>query len=160
MSPSPEERFWSKVIKGPRRDDCWLWSAAVSDDGYGRFTLNAGGHTQAVRPHRFAFHLIHGVPMESFGALMHRCDVPICVRVTTGADTHLDPGTNRENMADRLAKGRDANGSMFRWRGLSRALFADRSRLLRDEVRAHGWDREERIRALITGADPEAPTLF
>ncbi|MGY4541308.1 hypothetical protein ACVWY0_001217 [Arthrobacter sp. UYNi723] len=49
---------------------------------------------------------------------------------------------------------------MFRWRGLSHALFAERSRLLRDEARAHGWGREERIRALIAGADPEAPTLF
>jgi hypothetical protein len=63
-------------------------------------------------------------------------------------------------MADRLAKGRDSNGSMFRWRGLSRALFAQRSRTLRDEVRAYGWERGERIRALLRGADPEAPTLF
>lgn len=160
MSPAPAERFWAKVSKGPRPGDCWLYTAAVSDDGYGRFTLNADGRTRAVRPHRFAFHLVHGLPLDSFGDLMHSCDVPICVRATTGADTHLVPGTNRENMADRLAKGRDSNGTMFRWRGLSRALFADRSRLLRDEVRAHGWDREERIRALLTGADPDAPTLF
>ena len=82
------------------------------------------------------------------------------VRVTAGLDTHLEPGTNRENMADRRSKRRDANGSMFRWRGLSRDLFVDRSRLLRDEVRIYGWSREERIRALIAGADPDAPTLF
>ena len=157
---TPAGRFWNKVVKGPRPDDCWLWTGAVADDGYGRFTLNADGRTQAVRPHRFAFHLVHEVPLNAFGDLMHRWDVPICVRVTAGLDTHLEPGTNRENMADRRSKRRDANGSMFRWRGLSRDLFVDRSRLLRDEVRIYGWSREERIRALIAGADPDAPTLF
>lgn len=160
MTRPPEDRFWSKVIKGPRAADCWLWAGAVSDDGYGRYTLNSGGRTQAVRPHRYAFHLAYGIGMDAFGDLMHRCDVPICVRATTGKDTHLHPGSNRENMADRLAKGRDSNGSMFRWRGLSRGLFAQRSRTLRDEVRAYGWERAERIRALLQGADPDAPTLF
>lgn len=28
-----EARFWSKVIKGPRENDCWLWVRAVADDG-------------------------------------------------------------------------------------------------------------------------------
>ncbi|NQD86857.1 hypothetical protein HP499_03405 [Paenarthrobacter sp. CM16] len=47
-------RFWAKVSKGPRENECWLWVRAVADDGYGRFTLNGDGRTQAVRPHRFA----------------------------------------------------------------------------------------------------------
>ena len=101
------ERFWAKVVKGPAPEDCWLWSAAVSDDGYGRFTLNAEGRTIAVRPHRFAFHLLHGTELDAFGPLMHTCDVPICVRATADAFTHLVEGTNRSNMFDRLAKGRD-----------------------------------------------------
>lgn len=154
------ERFWSKVVKGPSPEDCWLWSAAVSDDGYGRFTLNAEGRTVAVRPHRFAFHLLHGTALDGFGPLMHTCDVPICVRATADALTHLVEGTNRSNMLDRLAKGRDANGSSFRWRGLARAQFAARSVALRDEVRAHGWTRPQRVAALLAGVDPDAPTLF
>ncbi|MDQ0212201.1 hypothetical protein [Arthrobacter bambusae] len=154
------ERFWSKVVKGPAQGDCWLWAAAVGDDGYGRFTLNADGRTVAVRPHRFAFHLLHGSDLDAFGPLMHTCDVPICVHATADTLTHLVEGTSRSNMLDRLAKGRDANGSSFRWRGLARAQFAARSVALRDEVRAHGWDRPQRVTALLAGVDPDAPTLF
>jgi len=160
-SASIQDRFWEKVVKGPTPEDCWLWTAAVADDGYGRFTLNAGGHTQAVRPHRFAFHLATGLPLHSFGPLMHDCDVPICVHYSNSIDlTHLLEGTDRENMLDRLAKRRDKNGSDFRWRGLAREHFAARSRALRDEVRDHGWSRPERVRSLIAGLDPDAPTLF
>lgn len=154
------DRFWSKVVKGPSPRDCWLWSAAVSDDGYGRFTLNADGRTVAVRPHRFAFHLLHGLELDAFGPLMHTCDVPICVRATADELTHLMEGTNRSNMLDRLAKRRDANGSAFRWRGMARKQFTARSVALRDEVRLYGWGRAERVTALLAGTDPDAPTLF
>lgn len=41
-----EDRFWSKVIKGPSRNDHLLWAGAVADDGYGRCTL------EPRRPHR------------------------------------------------------------------------------------------------------------
>lgn len=154
-------RFWEKVAKGPALSDCWLWTGAVSDDGYGRFTLNTGGRTEAVRPHRFAFHLATGIPLRGFGPLMHDCDVPICVHYSDEVElTHLLEGTNRENMLDRLAKRRDKNGSNFRWRGLARAQFAARSVALRDEVRAYGWDRPQRVAALLAGVDPDAPTLF
>ncbi|WP_314326696.1 hypothetical protein [Paenarthrobacter ilicis] len=153
-------RFWAKISRGPRENDCWLWTRAVADDGYGRFTLNSDGRTQAVRPHRFAFHLAYGADLDGFGPLMHHCDIPLCVRATTGSDTHLSVGDARANMLDRQAKGRDTNGTGFRWRGLARRQFAERSKALRDEVRAHGWEREERIRALLAGADPDAPTLF
>ena len=157
---SPEERFWTKVVKGPESRDHWLWTAAVADDGYGRYTLNANRRTVAVRPHRYAFHLATGRPMAGLGMLMHECDVPICVRATTGPDTHVVEGTTRANMLDRHRKGRDANGAGFAWRGLAREHFTSRSRALRNEVRAHGWTRPERIAALIAGADPDAPTLF
>ena len=63
-------------------------------------------------------------------------------------------------MLDRLAKNRDTNGSSFRWRGLARRNFAEQSRALRDEVRAYGWSREQRVRAILAGADPDAPGLF
>ena len=160
-SNSVEDRFWGKVVKGPAPHDCWLWAGAVADDGYGRFTLNAGGSTQAVRPHRFAFHLVTGIPLQGFGPLMHDCDVPICVHYSDTAElTHLLEGTDRENMLDRLAKRRDKNGSNLQWRGLAREHFAARSRELRDEVRDHGWSRPDRVRSLIAGVDPDAPTLF
>jgi hypothetical protein len=73
---------------------------------------------------------------------------------------HRRDYVNLESPEDDLAKGRDTKGSFFRWRGLARGQFAARSVALRDEIRAHCWDRRERLSALLTGADPDAPTLF
>ena len=155
-----EDRFWSKVCKGPGQDDHWLWSAAVADDGYGRYTITRDGRTVAVRPHRYAHALATGQALDEFGPLMHLCDVPLCVRATDAAGTHIVEGSRRENMLDRRRKGRDTNGSGFRWREQSRAHFAANSRALRDEVRDHGWTRTKHVTALLAGNDPEAPTLF
>jgi len=129
--------FGTRWAKGPAPGDCWLWTGAVADDGYGRFT-HAGGRTTAVRPHRFAFHLATGIPLRDFGPLMHDCDVPNCVRYSDDITlTHLLEGTDRMNVLDRLSKRRDKNGSNFRWRGLSREHFAVCSVELRNEVQEH-----------------------
>lgn len=114
----------------------------------------------AVRPHRYASHLATSRPLDGFGILMHECDVPMCVRATTDPDTHVVEASTRANMLDRRRKGRDSNGSGFQWSGLAREHFFAQSRALRDEARAHGRARPERIAALIAGTDPDAPTLF
>jgi hypothetical protein len=33
---SEAERFWAKVVRGPGERDCWIWTGAIADDGYGR----------------------------------------------------------------------------------------------------------------------------
>lgn len=43
----PIERFWSKVNK---TDNCWLWTGAVSDSGYAKFSVDR----RMVHAHRFA----------------------------------------------------------------------------------------------------------
>ncbi|MGO2533419.1 hypothetical protein [Arthrobacter rhombi] len=154
-----EERFWTKVIKGPRPGDCWFWLGAISDDGYGRFTLNRDGGTRAVRPHRYAYYLATGVPLDEMPSLMHDCDEPICVHANADNASHLVTGTHRENMLDRVKKRRHSNGSGLRYWGVGRAAQADRSRRLRDEILANGWD-DERIAAIRFNHDPDAPTLF
>ena len=160
MPATDVTRFWAKVCKGPGPADHWLWTAAVADDGYGRYTITSQGRSLAIRPHRYAHALATGQGLGEFGPLMHLCDVPLCVRATAAAGTHVVEGSGRENMLDRSRKGRDANGSGFHWRGQARAHFAARSRALRDELRDFGWTRPERVSALLTGNDPEAPTLF
>lgn len=152
-------RFWAKVIKGPRPDDCWLWTGAVSDDGYGRFWTQHDGHQQALRPQRFAYQVLTGEQLPAHVVLMHDCDVPLCVRATGGLDSHLTPGTQGQNLLDRSQKLRHANAYTWRWRGIGRANFAAQSRQLRDALKVHGWD-EEIIRPLMSGHDPDAPTLF
>ncbi len=43
MSPDELDRFYRKVVKGPRPDDCWIWTGAIADDGYGRFAIRRDG---------------------------------------------------------------------------------------------------------------------
>lgn len=52
LPASEQERFWSHVVKRPEAEDCWFWTGAVSDDGYGRFWIRRATGQQAVRPKR------------------------------------------------------------------------------------------------------------
>ncbi|MFC8041553.1 hypothetical protein ACFUOZ_19550 [Paenarthrobacter sp. NPDC057355] len=160
FSQSVQQRFWSKVIKQDSERGHWFWIGAIADDGYGRLSINARGRTDSVRPHRFAYALAHGRELNTLGPLMHTCDIPICVRATTDELTHLVEGTVLDNMLDRRQKGRASNGQQFAWRGLPRQRFTEKSRALRDELTTHGTTRPDVLAALITGNDPEAPTLF
>ncbi|MCW2133361.1 hypothetical protein [Arthrobacter sp. VKM Ac-2550] len=160
MSVSPDEaRFWPKIIKGRRENDCWLWTGAVGDDGYGRYWIKTASAQQALRPQRFAYLLLTGEHLPADIKLLHTCDIPLCVRATGGKDSHLYPGTQADNLRDRSQKRRHANAHTWRWRGTGRTNFAAQSRQLRDALKEHGWD-ESVIRPLMSGHDPNAPTLF
>lgn len=147
---SAEHRFWSKVIRGPRPEQCWIWVGAIADDGYGRFYLDG----TSVRPHRYSLALDLGLDHGQLPDLMHECDVPLCVN-----PRHLGMGDRQSNMVDRQRKLRSANGSGLRFRGLPRAAMAARSRALREDLLAHGWDAQ-RIHAINAGSRAEDPTLF
>lgn len=88
-------RFMAKVATTPG-DGCWLWQAGEGTDGYGRFRLN-GLH---LRAHRAAWELFVG-PIPIGLNVLDRCDVPKCVRIE-----HLFLGTTLDNIADKMAKGR------------------------------------------------------
>ncbi|GAA3326668.1 hypothetical protein [Paeniglutamicibacter sulfureus] len=152
-------RFWSKVIKGPRPEGCWFWVGAISDDGYGRVTVNRDGHTRAVRPHRYAYWLLTGVWLDDTPSLMHDCDEPLCIHASADPGSHLVPGSHRENMLGRIKKRRHSNGTGLRYWGVGRVAQSDRSRRLRDELLANGWN-QERIAAIRFNHDPDTPTLF
>ncbi|WDF35124.1 hypothetical protein PTW37_16620 (plasmid) [Arthrobacter agilis] len=153
------DRFWEKVVKGPRPQDCWIWTGAVADDGYGRFWVTRDGEQRALRPQRYAYEHLTGETLHPGIALLHVCDVPLCVHASTGTDTHLLAGTQALNMLDRSQKGRHANASTFRRRGVGCAQFRAQSLTLRTALVEHGWN-EPIIRPLLTGVDPEAPMVF
>ncbi len=77
----PEVRFWAKVDKS---GDCWLWTARLSHNGYGRFVNQAA--------HRTAYEMLVG-PIPEGMQLDHLCRVRRCVN-----PSHLEPVTPRENL--------------------------------------------------------------
>lgn len=98
-----EARFEEKVDRRPGlgpTGECHLWRAAVSEYGYGKFSITRG---RWERAHRVAWWLSTG--RWPTASVLHRCDTPACVRVD-----HLFLGTNADNLGDMAAKGRASRG--------------------------------------------------
>lgn len=92
---SDRERFDSKWTPEPF-SGCWLWTSTVRGRGYGQFWMNGTMRTA----HRTAWELYRGEIPEGM-LLLHRCDTKECVN-----PDHLFLGTQADNMADMIAKGR------------------------------------------------------
>lgn len=92
----------------PNRPDggCWIWTGFVDKSGYGVVNSERmSGKRIPARAHRVIYKLLVG-PIPAGKLLMHSCDNPPCVN-----PQHLTPGTDAENLADMVRKGRSARGS-------------------------------------------------
>lgn len=96
MRASFEERFWSKVQKGP---GCWVWTAPVTDCGYGRIRIEGD---RKIYAHRWTYEQEHGPIPDGF-QIDHQCRNPACVR-----PAHLRAVSPKQNQENRAADGVDS----------------------------------------------------
>ena len=77
--------------------ECWLWTAYVDRDGYGRFGIGQ----RVFGAHRIAYML--GNYANEIGGMqvLHTCDNPPCCN-----PSHLYLGTPVDNARDRVLRGR------------------------------------------------------
>lgn len=118
----PKQRFWAKVEKTPT---CWIWHGAQAGGGYGICTI--GGKNYSA--HRLSWEWANGKPVPTGQVLLHKCDQPLCVN-----PEHLTPGTQQNNVSDRVNKGRSARGKD---NGRARLKKKDVKRI--KSLRNKGW---------------------
>lgn len=99
---TPEQRFWAKVDRS-NPNGCWPWLGSKRKRGKGHGYFMVDG--KSISAHRYALILATGGDRPGMEAC-HTCDNPPCCR-----DDHLFWGTNADNMADMVKKGRWANGT-------------------------------------------------
>jgi hypothetical protein len=108
-------RFEAFTLPDP--SGCLLWTGAIRDAGYG--VIGAGGRGgKSLGAHRVAWEL-HKGPIPDGLHCLHRCDNPRCVNVD-----HLFLGTNQDNIADRVRKGR-SKAPIFRGEDHAQAKLTD-----------------------------------
>lgn len=110
--PKPKpiaERLLSKA--STPLDGCWEWTASL--DSQGRAFLMVGsksdGTRTSARAARLSYEEFVG-PIPDGMCVLHRCDNPKCIR-----PGHLFLGTQADNVADMVAKGRQASGESHGW---------------------------------------------
>ncbi len=119
ISPIAESSFWSLVdLRLPNA--CWIWMGQ-REGSYGRFKLG----NRRFQAHRFAYASAWGHCPPHL-VVRHRCDTPLCV-----APHHLELGSDTENMADKVARGRQLVGEAVS----CSLLTADKVRLIRSDQR-------------------------
>lgn len=94
-----KDKFFSRVrITG---DDCWNYRA-VDQRGYGLIPVRLNDDEwPKVKAHRLAWVLTHNQKIPAGMVICHRCDNPACIN-----PAHLFIGTQKDNVADMMAKGR------------------------------------------------------
>lgn len=136
---------------------CLLWLGAATN-GYG--VVYAEGRRHSA--HRAAWMLRNG-PIPSGKVICHKCDVPGCIN-----PDHLFLGTHADNVADKVAKGRQTRGE----RHSTARLTEDQAReiifsgeRIRDIAARFGILPQEAYRIRIgerwahLGARPDCPRL-
>lgn len=96
---TPAERLAAGLERKP--NGCLEWTGATQGSGYGVIWLDG----KNIGTHRLAWMLVNGPIPDGLMIRHFVCDNPPCCD-----PDHLRPGTNTDNMADMVAKGRHSHG--------------------------------------------------
>lgn len=95
-----KDRFWEKVqVRG--ESDCWEWTAATNEHGYGVIRPPGQRTGSNWKAHRVSL-MLAGHDVEGHNVL-HSCDNPPCVN-----PAHLRLGSLKENVRDVFDRDRQA----------------------------------------------------
>ena len=92
-----ESRFWPYVDQSGGPEACWPWKGNKNQKGYGRVMAGPQRHLRAPR----VALALHSGPIPPGICACHHCDNPGCVN-----PAHIFRGTNQDNTADKIKKGR------------------------------------------------------
>lgn len=91
---------------------CIRFTGHLDGEGYGRIMVARVKYMA----HRLSYSLNHG-PIPDGYVVRHKCDNPSCIN-----PEHLELGTQADNIADKVSRGRQARGS-----GVGRAILTEES---------------------------------
>lgn len=94
------ERLSTKIALDAKTG-CYNWTATKNRCGYGQIRVDG----KTLKAHRVSY-AIHGGKIPKGMKVLHRCDNPACINIE-----HLFLGTQSENVADKVAKDRQARGA-------------------------------------------------
>jgi hypothetical protein len=143
LSAEQAARFWARV---DRTGACWEWQGARDRRSYGK--VGFGRPRRCLRAHRIAWTLTHG-PIPAGLHVLHDCpdgDNPACCN-----PAHLWLGTDADNVADMVDKGRQARGE----RG-------GRARLTTEQIRAirQTYGKDHNLQKLARAHDVSVATVW
>jgi len=94
------EKIERNIIRIPE-SGCWIWMSSLNPGGYGKTGIGRGSCLSA---HRVSYEQKFGpIPKDKFA--LHTCDIKCCVN-----PDHIFIGNQKENMADKVHKNRQAKG--------------------------------------------------
>lgn len=98
------DQRWIERVKGNcdiPPSGCWIWKGYQYNNGYGMTSYDG----KNVTVHRQMYGIVHGVKIDRWIYVCHRCDVKLCCN-----PDHLWLGTPKQNSQDSAIKGRHQEG--------------------------------------------------